>query len=75
MNRSTCALEGRVILLLKEITILYCSQSSHYIFVNVQVNTQAAADVVDCSDRNNSKYYLIVVQVHTSPSYPAQPAC
>ena len=73
-NEQINRLGGRVILLRKEIHISYCSQSSHYIFVNVQVNTQAAADVVDCSDRNNSKYYLIVVQVHISSSYPAGPA-
>ncbi|XP_043716072.1 uncharacterized protein LOC122664358 [Telopea speciosissima] len=28
----------------------------------VLVNTQAHASVTDCSDRNNSKYYLVVVQ-------------
>ncbi|PRQ18158.1 putative ybaK/aminoacyl-tRNA synthetase-associated domain-containing protein [Rosa chinensis] len=28
----------------------------------VLVNTQAPPSVVDCSDRNNSKYYLVVVQ-------------
>lgn len=28
----------------------------------VLVNTQAPANVVDCSDRNNSKYYVVVVQ-------------
>ncbi|KAK1262535.1 hypothetical protein QJS04_geneDACA021656 [Acorus gramineus] len=28
----------------------------------VLVNTQAHASVVDCSDRNNSKYYIVVVQ-------------
>ncbi|CAM6118219.1 unnamed protein product [Calypogeia fissa] len=28
----------------------------------VMVNTQAHESVVDCSDRNNSKYYVIVVQ-------------
>lgn len=28
----------------------------------VLVNTQAQADVVDCTDRNNSKYYVVVVQ-------------
>ncbi|XP_010258976.1 PREDICTED: uncharacterized protein LOC104598550 [Nelumbo nucifera] len=28
----------------------------------VLVNTQAPASVTDCSDRNNSKYYLVVVQ-------------
>jgi hypothetical protein len=27
------------------------------------VNTQAAADVVDCSNPKNSKYYVVVVQV------------
>ncbi|CAN6579427.1 unnamed protein product [Malus baccata var. baccata] len=29
----------------------------------VLVNTQAQSSVVDCSDRNNSKYYVVVVQV------------
>ncbi|KAK9120639.1 hypothetical protein Syun_018256 [Stephania yunnanensis] len=28
----------------------------------VLVNTQAQASVTDCSDRNNSKYYVVVVQ-------------
>ncbi|KHN09807.1 hypothetical protein glysoja_017108, partial [Glycine soja] len=28
----------------------------------VLVNTQAPANVVDCSDRKNSKYYVVVVQ-------------
>ncbi|KAL6181974.1 hypothetical protein ACLB2K_043397 [Fragaria x ananassa] len=28
----------------------------------VLVNTQAIPSVVDCSDRNNSKYYVVVVQ-------------
>ncbi|KAF0932244.1 hypothetical protein E2562_008749 [Oryza meyeriana var. granulata] len=28
----------------------------------VMVNTQAAADVVDCSNPKNSKYYVVVVQ-------------
>ncbi|KAH7549601.1 hypothetical protein JRO89_XS13G0055000 [Xanthoceras sorbifolium] len=27
-----------------------------------EVNTQAAPNVIDCSDRNNSKYYVVVVQ-------------
>ncbi|XP_040963336.1 uncharacterized protein [Gossypium hirsutum] len=27
-----------------------------------QVNTQALSNVIDCSDRNNSKYYVVVVQ-------------
>lgn len=26
------------------------------------MNTQAPADLTDCSDRNNSKYYVVVVQ-------------
>lgn len=29
----------------------------------VLVNTQAPSNVVDCSNRNNSKYYIVVVQV------------
>ncbi|XP_010541184.2 PREDICTED: uncharacterized protein LOC104814709 [Tarenaya hassleriana] len=28
----------------------------------VLVNTQAPSNIVDCSDRNNSKYYVVVVQ-------------
>ncbi|XVF52637.1 hypothetical protein PTKIN_Ptkin05aG0034300 [Pterospermum kingtungense] len=28
----------------------------------VLVNTQAQSNVIDCSDRNNSKYYVVVVQ-------------
>ncbi|CDY50854.1 hypothetical protein HID58_080378 [Brassica napus] len=28
----------------------------------VLVNTQASSNVLDCSDRNNSKYYVVVVQ-------------
>ncbi|KAK9059200.1 hypothetical protein SSX86_021819 [Deinandra increscens subsp. villosa] len=28
----------------------------------VLVNTQAASDITDCSDRQNSKYYVVVVQ-------------
>ncbi|KAL5551133.1 hypothetical protein UlMin_001309 [Ulmus minor] len=28
----------------------------------VLVNTQAQSDVIDCRDRNNSKYYVVVVQ-------------
>lgn len=31
-----------------------------------QVNTQAPSNVIDCSDRNNSKYYVVVVQVFLS---------
>ncbi|KAK8266544.1 hypothetical protein V6Z11_D12G249600 [Gossypium hirsutum] len=27
-----------------------------------EVNTQALSNVIDCSDRNNSKYYVVVVQ-------------
>lgn len=38
-----------------------------------QTNTQASEDVKDCSDPNNSKYYVIVVQVwrhcHSDPRY------
>ncbi|KAL8196174.1 hypothetical protein R6Q57_025174 [Mikania cordata] len=29
----------------------------------VLVNTQASSDITDCSDRRNSKYYVVVVQV------------
>ncbi|KAL7213251.1 hypothetical protein ACSBR2_015876 [Camellia fascicularis] len=28
----------------------------------LEVNTQAPSNVTDCSDRNNSKYYIVVVQ-------------
>ncbi|CAA7399757.1 unnamed protein product [Spirodela intermedia] len=28
----------------------------------VMVNTQAPANITDCSDRNNSKYYVVVIQ-------------
>ncbi|KAK9984657.1 hypothetical protein SO802_034182 [Lithocarpus litseifolius] len=28
----------------------------------VLVNTQAPSNVIDCSDRNNSKYYVVVIQ-------------
>ncbi|XVF10813.1 hypothetical protein REPUB_Repub07fG0215900 [Reevesia pubescens] len=28
----------------------------------VLVNTQAQSNIIDCSDRNNSKYYVVVVQ-------------
>lgn len=31
----------------------------------VLVNTQAPANVVDCTNRNNSKYYVVLVQVHS----------
>ena len=31
-----------------------------------QVNTQAPSNVIDCSDRNNSKYYVVVIQVFLS---------
>lgn len=46
------------------VTILVC-----FVFVSslsgllYQVNTQAASNILDCSDRNNSKYYVVVVQV------------
>lgn len=30
---------------------------------SMQVNTQAPSNVTDCSDRNYSKYYVVVVQV------------
>lgn len=35
----------------------------------VLVNTQAPANVVDCSDRKNSKYYVVVVQVLSLSRY------
>ena len=37
--------------------------ASNFFFFFQQVNTQAQSNVVDCSDRNNSKYYIVVVQV------------
>lgn len=40
----------------KSITFLFSSCS-------MQVNTQAPSNVTDCSDRNYSKYYVVVVQV------------
>ncbi|GMH41815.1 hypothetical protein BSKO_09725 [Bryopsis sp. KO-2023] len=35
---------------------------SHLCKSMVMVNTKAPSDVVDCSDRKNSKYYLVVLQ-------------
>lgn len=32
-----------------------------------QVNTQAPSNITDCSDCNNSKYYIVVVQVSRFP--------
>ena len=39
-------------------------------FFPSQVNTQAPSNVTDCSDRNNSKYYIVVVQVPQFESIP-----
>lgn len=51
-------------LLLVYLLIFVC----HFLFIFMnhgigQVNTQASASVTDCSDHNNSKYYVVVVQV------------
>lgn len=42
--------------------ILGASSIDHLCKSIVLVNTQARSDVTDCSDRNNSKYYVVVVQ-------------
>ncbi|XP_042489771.1 uncharacterized protein LOC122069754 [Macadamia integrifolia] len=42
--------------------ILGAASIDHLCKSIVLVNTQAHASVTDCSDRNNSKYYLVVVQ-------------
>ncbi|XP_011081233.1 uncharacterized protein LOC105164309 isoform X2 [Sesamum indicum] len=34
----------------------------HPFIISARVNTQAPPDVTDCSDRNYSKYYVVVVQ-------------
>ncbi|KAF6145707.1 hypothetical protein GIB67_010668 [Kingdonia uniflora] len=46
--------------------ILNAASVHHLCKSIVLVNTQAHASVTDCSDRNNSKYYVVVVQVHHS---------
>ncbi|KAK1564840.1 hypothetical protein Q3G72_012696 [Acer saccharum] len=42
--------------------ILAAASIDHLCKSIVLVNTQAPANVTDCSDRNNSKYYVVVVQ-------------
>ncbi|XP_010449775.1 PREDICTED: uncharacterized protein LOC104731961 [Camelina sativa] len=42
--------------------VLGASSVDHLCKSIVLVNTQASSDIVDCSDRNNSKYYVVVVQ-------------
>ncbi|XP_031262281.1 uncharacterized protein LOC116120469 [Pistacia vera] len=42
--------------------ILGAASIDHLCKSIVLVNTQAQSNVVDCSDRNNSKYYVVVVQ-------------
>ncbi|KAG6427737.1 hypothetical protein SASPL_111984 [Salvia splendens] len=42
--------------------VLGASSIHHLCKSIVLVNTQAPADVTDCSNRNNSKYYVVVVQ-------------
>ncbi|KAI3869825.1 hypothetical protein MKW98_031006 [Papaver atlanticum] len=42
--------------------ILNAASIHHLCKSIVLVNTQAPASVIDCSDRNNSKYYVVVVQ-------------
>ncbi|XP_068635774.1 uncharacterized protein [Aristolochia californica] len=42
--------------------VLGASSIDHLCKSIVMVNTQAHASVNDCSDRNNSKYYIVVIQ-------------
>ncbi|KAL0716757.1 hypothetical protein Bca4012_066079 [Brassica carinata] len=42
--------------------VLRASSVDHLCKSIVLVNTQASSNVLDCSDRNNSKYYVVVVQ-------------
>ncbi|XP_071689519.1 uncharacterized protein [Rutidosis leptorrhynchoides] len=42
--------------------VLGASSIHHLCKSIVLVNTQAAVDITDCSDRHNSKYYIVVVQ-------------
>lgn len=42
--------------------VLGASSIDHLCKSIVLVNTQAPSSVIDCSDRNNSKYYVVVVQ-------------
>ncbi|KAJ4872923.1 YbaK/aminoacyl-tRNA synthetase-associated domain [Raphanus sativus] len=42
--------------------VLGASSVDHLCKSIVLVNTQASSDILDCSDRNNSKYYVVVVQ-------------
>jgi hypothetical protein len=43
--------------------VLGASSVDHLCKSIVLVNTQAASNILDCSDPNNSKYYVVVVQV------------
>ncbi|XP_050226370.1 uncharacterized protein LOC126676250 [Mercurialis annua] len=42
--------------------VLSAASVDHLCKSIVLVNTQAPSNVIDCSDRNNSKYYVVVVQ-------------
>ncbi|KFK26533.1 hypothetical protein AALP_AA8G261300 [Arabis alpina] len=42
--------------------VLAASSVDHLCKSIVLVNTQASSNILDCSDRNNSKYYVVVVQ-------------
>ncbi|CAN8324795.1 unnamed protein product [Cochlearia groenlandica] len=42
--------------------VLGASSIDHLCKSIVLVNTQASSDVLDCTDRKNSKYYVVVVQ-------------
>ncbi|KAF8082947.1 hypothetical protein N665_0799s0006 [Sinapis alba] len=42
--------------------VLGASSVDHLCKSIVLVNTQASSNILDCSDRNNSKYYVVVVQ-------------
>ncbi|CAN6476633.1 unnamed protein product [Victoria cruziana] len=42
--------------------ILGAASVDHLCKSIVLVNTQAPASITDCSDRNNSKYYIVVIQ-------------
>ncbi|KAK9203510.1 hypothetical protein WN943_013765 [Citrus x changshan-huyou] len=48
--------------LCKSIVLGFISGRLIVFLLSAQVNTQAQSNVVDCSDRNNSKYYVVVVQ-------------
>ncbi|XP_059307934.1 uncharacterized protein LOC132059356 [Lycium ferocissimum] len=42
--------------------VLTASSIHHLCKSIVLVNTQAPSNITDCSDRNNSKYYIVVIQ-------------